>query len=183
MNTAKEILFKMPNTETDQDPDTVTEIYPEIYPETRSTEYNPETPQIHKHPRSRSRSSAQATETTLTNPDMNTAKKMPNTEDPETATEIYPEIYPETRSTAYAALPTTTSSQRVIKETQMQSIQKQQKLSSFEETLVEMFNLPENIKELVPVSSPIPDLDLQTELALPLEENSFLDYLNDSNII
>ena len=49
--------------------------------------------------------------------------------------------------------------------------------------LIEMFNLSENIKELVPVSSPIPDLDLQTELALLLEEHSFLDYLNDSNII
>ena len=114
---------------------------------------------------------------------MNTAKKMRNTEDPETATEIHPEIYPETRSTAYATLSTTTSSQEEIPEIQIQPIQKQQKLSSFEETLIEMFNLPENIKELVPVSSPIPDLDLQTELALPLEENSFLDYLNDSNII
>ena len=111
---------------------------------------------------------------------------MPNTEtyqDPETATEIYPEIYPETRSTAYATSPKTTSSQEEMTEIQIQSNQKQPKLSSFEESLIEMFNLPENIKELVPVSSPIPDLDLQTELALPLEENSFLDYLNDSNII
>ena len=46
-----------------------------------------------------------------------------------------------------------------------------------------MFNLPENIKELVPVSSPLPDLDLQTEPQLLLEEFSLLDYLNDSNII
>ena len=46
-----------------------------------------------------------------------------------------------------------------------------------------MFNLPENIKELVPASSPLPDLDLQTELQLPLQEYSLLGYLNDSNII
>ena len=46
-----------------------------------------------------------------------------------------------------------------------------------------MFNLPENIKELVPVSSPLPDLDLQIEPQLPLEDFSLLDYLNDSNII
>ena len=39
MNTAKEYPLKMPNTETDQDPETSTEIYPEIYPETRSTTY------------------------------------------------------------------------------------------------------------------------------------------------
>ena len=48
-------------------------------------------------------------------------------------------------------------------------------------TIIEMFNLPENIKELVPVSSPLPDLDLQTEPQLPLEEFSLLDYSNDSN--
>ena len=121
---------------------------------------------------------------------MNTAKenlfKMPNTEtyqDPETSTEIYPEIYPETSSTTYVASPTTTSFQEEMTQMQIQPNQKQPKLSSFEETLIEMFNLPENIKKLVPVSSPIPDLDLQTELALPLEELSFLDYLNDSNII
>ena len=45
-----------------------------------------------------------------------------------------------------------------------------------------MFNLPENIKELFPVSSPLPDLDPQTEPQLPLEEFSLLDYLSDSNI-
>ena len=46
-----------------------------------------------------------------------------------------------------------------------------------------MFNLSENIKELVPVSSPLPDLDLQIETQLPLEDYSLLDYLNNSNII
>ena len=46
-----------------------------------------------------------------------------------------------------------------------------------------MFNLPENIKELVPASSTLPDLDLQIEPQLLLEDFSLLDYLNDSNII
>ena len=46
-----------------------------------------------------------------------------------------------------------------------------------------MFNLPENIEELVPVWSPLPDLDLQIETQLPLEDFSLLDYLNDFNII
>ena len=46
-----------------------------------------------------------------------------------------------------------------------------------------MFNLSQNIKELVPVSSPLPDLDLQIEEQPLLEDFSLLDYLNDSNII
>ena len=70
------------------------------------TEDNPKTPQIQKQPRSRPENlQMQTTDNILNNPDMNTAKeyplKMPNTETdhPETSTEIYPEIYPETRST------------------------------------------------------------------------------------
>ena len=112
--------------------------------------------------------------------------KVPDTEtrpDPETSSEIYPKIYPTTRSTACAAPLASTSSQEDIPEIQIQSTQKQSKLSIFEETIVEMLNLPENIKELVPVSSPLPDLDLQIETQLPLEDYSLLDYLNDSNII
>ena len=70
-----------------------------------------------------------------------------------------------------------------ITEIQIQSTQKQSKLSIFEETIIEMFNLPENIKELFPASSPLPDLDLQIEPQLPLEDFSLLNYLNDSNII
>ena len=75
---------------------------------------------------------------------MNTVKenllKMPNTEtyqDPEASTEIYPEIYPETRSTTYAASPTTTSFQEEMTQMQIQPNQKEPKLSSFEETLIE----------------------------------------------
>ena len=41
----------------------------------------------------------------------------------------------------------------------------------------------ENIKELTSTASPILDLDLQTALQLPLEENSLLDLLIDSNIV
>ena len=48
---------------------------------------------------------------------------------------------------------------------QIHPTQKHSKLSIFEETIIEMFNLPENIKELVPVSSPLPDLELQTATA------------------
>ena len=42
-------------------------------------------------------------------------------------------------------------------------------LNKFHPTIKSNF-LPENIKELVPVSSPLPDLDLQTEPQLLLEE-------------
>ena len=101
----------------------------------------------------------------------------------ETSSEIYPEIYPTTRSTACATSPASYSSQEEIPKIQIQSTQKHSKLSIFEETIIEMFNLPENIKELVPVSSPLPDLDLQIEAQLPLEDSNLLDYLNDSNII
>ena len=112
------------------------------------TEDNPETPQIQKQPRSRPENlQVQATENILNNPDMNTVKecplKMPNTEtdqDPETSTEIYPEMYPETRSTAYAASPTSTSSQEEITEIQIQPTQQQSNPSNFEEILIEMFN-------------------------------------------
>ena len=69
------------------------------------TEDNPKTPQIQKQPRSRPENlQAQTTENILNNPDINTVKehplKMSNTETDhaETSTEIYPEIYPETRS-------------------------------------------------------------------------------------
>ena len=159
--------------------------------EFEETEDNPETSQIQIQPRSRPETlHAQDSDITLNNPEMNTTKeglsKKFNAEtvpDPETSTEIYQEIYHETRSTAYAALPTPTGSQEELTKKLIHPTQEQLELSKFEESLIEMFNLPQNIKELVPASSPIPDLDLQTALPLPLEENSFLDYLNDCNII
>ena len=160
-------------------------------PQTKESEDNPETSQFQKQNTSRSEIlQAQSVTPKSNDPDMNTTKKdnfkVPDTEtrpNPETSSQIYPEIYPTTRSTACSALPASTSSQEEKTEVQIQSTQKQSKLSIFEETIIEMFNLPENIKELVPVSSPLPDLDLQTEPQLPLEEYSLLDYLNDSNII
>ena len=112
--------------------------------------------------------------------------KVPETEtrpNPETTSEIYPEIYPTTRSTTCATSLASTSPQEEIPKIQIQSTQKHSKLIIFEETIIEMFNLPQNIKELVPVSSPLPDLDLQIEEQPPLEDFSLLDYLNDSNII
>ena len=44
-----------------------------------------------------------------------------------------------------------------------------------------MLNLPENIKDLVPVTSPISDIE--TALQLPIEENSILDYFADTDIL
>ena len=81
---------------------------------------------------------------------------------------IYPEIYHDTRSTA--SLETRENPTGIQKQT-------------CEEAIIEMFGLLENIKELIPASSPIPDLTLDLGPALPLEENNFLDYLNDNNII
>ena len=165
----------------------------EVEKDSQTTEYedNPKTPQIQKQNTSRSEMLQAKPATPQSNdPDMNAMKrdisKVPNTEtrpNPETSSEIYPQIYPTTRSTTCAAPPASTSSLEDIPEIQIQSTQKQSTLSIFEETIVEMFNLPENIKELVPVSSPLPDLDLQIETQLPLEDYSLLDYLNDSNII
>ena len=161
--------------------------------DSQTTEYedNPETPQIQKQNTSRSEMlQAKPTTPHSNDPDMTTMEKdiskVPDTEtrpNPETSSEIYPEIYPTTRSTTCATPLASTSFQEDIPEIQIQSTQKQSKLRIFEETIVEMFNLPENIKELVPVSSPLPDLDLQIEPQLPLEDYSLLDYLNDSNVI
>ena len=161
--------------------------------DSQTTEYedNPKTPQIQEQNTSRSEMLQAKPATPQSNdPDMNAMKrdisKVPDTEtrpNPETSSEIYPQIYPTTGSTTCAAPPASTSSLEDIPEIQIQSTQKQSTLSIFEETIVEMFNLPENIKELVPVSSPLPDLDLQIETQLPLEDYSLLDYLNDSNII
>ena len=169
------------------------ELKAEVEEDSQTTEYedNLETPQIQKQNTSRSEM-MQAKPATLqsNDSDMNAMEidisKVPDTEtrpNPETSSEIYQEIYPITRSTACATPLASTSSQEDIPEIQIQSTQKQSKLSIFEETIVEMFNLSENIKELVPVSSPLPDLDLQIETQLPLEDYSLLDYLNDSNII
>ena len=138
-------------------------------------EDNPETSQLQKQNTSRSEMlQAQSTTPQSNDPDMNTTKKdifkVPDTEtrpNPETSSEIYPEIYPTTISTTCATPPASTSSQEEISEIQIQSTQKQSKLSIFEETIIEMFNLPENIKELVPVSSHLPDLDLQIDPQLP----------------
>ena len=145
-------------------------------PQTTKHEDNPDTPQIQKQNTSRSELPQAKPATPQSNDPTETR---PN---PETTAEIYPGSYQTTRSTACTALPECRSSPAETTEIQIHPTQKHSKLSIFEETIIEMFNLPENIKELVPVSSPLPDLDLQTEPQLPLEEFSLLDYLNDSNI-
>ena len=81
-------------------------------------------------------------------------------------TETYQEIYLQTRSTT--SLEDTAT-----------GMQKQ----TFEESIIEMFGFPENTKELIPASSPIPDLTLDLGPALPLEDINLLDYLNENNII
>ena len=95
---------------------------------------------------------------------------MQKLQDTETSTEIYPEIYPQTRSTTSLA----TGAREDLTEIQKQT---------FEETIIEMLGLPENIKILIPASSPIPDLTLDLGPALLLEEIKLLDYVNDNNII
>ena len=156
-------------------------------PQTTKHEDNPDTPQIQKQNTSRSELPQAKPATPQSNdPDTKTDKyQVPDTEtrpNPETTAEIYPGSYQTTRSTTCTAPPECRSSPAATTEIQIHPTQKHSKLSIFEETIIEMFNLPENIKELVPVSSSLPDLDLQTEPQLLLEEFSLLDYLNDSNI-
>ena len=98
-----------------------------------------------------------------TNPDTETSKKTTN----ERRTEIYSEIYPENNPVTLQNQPT----------------QKPTELSKFEKDIIEMFEIPENLQEIVTTDVPHLDLDLQTALNLPLEENSLLDLLIDSNNI
>ena len=156
-------------------------------PQTTKHEDNPDTPQIQKQNTSRSEPPQVKPTTPQSNdPDTETDKdQVPDTEtrpNPETTAEIFPGSYQTTRSTACKAPPECRSSPAETTEIQIYPTQKHSELSIFEETIIEMLKLPENIKELVPVSSPLPDLDLQTEPHLPHEEFSLLDYLNDSNI-
>ena len=172
------------NAETKQDTEAPTEIYPAIYPETRSTtllentdptEGGPSLPisneaetvkktennEIQKPGTSRpSELQSEDTKLSTSNPDRE-EEILPDAE----TSEIYQEIYPQTRSTT------------LFEDTA--EMQKQ----TFEETIIEMFGLPENIKELIPASSPIPDLTLDLRPALPLEDINLLDYLNENNII
>ena len=53
-------------------------------------------------------------------------------------------------------------------------------LNRFEETIIEVFDLPKNVKELVPATSPIPNINLEIGPALPPEEFSLLDYFEDN---
>ena len=85
----------------------------------------------------------------------------------ERRTEIYPEIYPENSTDAMHG---SLQSRREKSTSQRQNTAE---LSKFEKEIIEMFEIPENFKE-APSSDVIHlDLDLQTPLNLPLEENSF----------
>ena len=92
-------------------------------------------------------------------------------------TEIYPEIYPEN------SLGATRGSLQSRTEESTPKSQNIEKLSKFEKELIEMFEIPENFKEITSSDTIKVDLDLQTSLNLPLEENSLLDLLIDSEIV
>ena len=91
--------------------------------------------------------------------------------------EIYPEIYPENNPGA------TRGSLQSRREDSTPKLQNCNELTKFEQEIIEMFELPENIKEITSSDNLQVDLDLQTSLNLPLEENSLLDLLIDSDII
>ena len=96
-------------------------------------------------------------------------KKLSNAEtlqDTETPTEIYPE----NRST-------TPLDNRCLgedsQEIQIQLMQKQTKLSTFEEIIIAMFELPENIKELVPATYPHSRSNTRSTLHCHLKKSTF----------
>ena len=93
------------------------------------------------------------------------------------STEIYPEIYPEN------SLGATRGSLQSRREDSTPKLQNCNELTKFEKEIIEMFELPENIKEITSSDNLQVDLDLQTSLNLPLEENSLLDLLIDSEIV
>ena len=88
----------------------------------------------------------------------------------EKSAEIYPQIYPVNRSIAPLD---TRDYLEDSQEIQIQPMQKQPKLSTFEETIIQMFELPENIKQLVPVNSPMPDLSLDLGSVCCLKKSTF----------
>ena len=56
--------------------------------------------------------------------------------------------------------------------------------TKFEKEIKELFSLPKNIKDIVAeIQSSRPVISLDLDLAASSEEFSFLDYLNDLNII
>ena len=146
-----------------------TEIYPEIYPEVATTTTTREEsikemvyPVIYPE---KQHSSKRKEPTNLQEASI------------ERRTEIYPEIYPENSSGA------TRGSLQSKTEESTPKLQNIEKLSKFEKEIIEMFEIPENFKEITSSDTMKVDLDLQTSLNLPLEENSLLDLLIDSEIV
>ena len=95
----------------------------------------------------------------------------------ESRTEIYPEIYPEN------SIGATHGSLQSRREESTSKVQNIKELSKFEKEIIEMFEIPDNFKEITSSDTRQVDLDLQTSLNLPLEENSLLDLLIDSEIV
>ena len=187
-----EILEFLLSTEKEAQSVKSTEIYPEIYPLTereaqsvKTTKIYPETAlsEITKeesivkiypviYPKGEQHSSKQE-EPKNTNPDTDTS----NEARMERRTEIYPEIYPEN------SIGATRGSLQSRREESTPQRQNTKELSKFEIELIEMFEIPENFKETSTSDILQVDLDLQTPLNLPLEENSLLDLLTDSEIV
>ena len=81
------------------------------------------------------------------------------------------------------SLGTTHGSLQSRREESTPKLQNFNELSKFEKEIIEMFEIPENFKEITSSDTLQVDLDLQTSLNLPLEENSLLDLLIDSEIV
>ena len=148
---------------------TNTEIYPEIYPEEATTTKIKIYPEIYpemQHPNKEKELEITTKDTTK----LNEAST-------ESSTEIYPEIYPEN------SLGATRDSLQSRREESTPKSQNFNELTKFEKEIIEMFEIPENIKEITSSDILQVDLDLQTSLNLPLEENSLLDLLIDSEIV
>ena len=146
-----------------------TKIYPEIYPELASTAITKE-------------DSIKAKIYPVIYPEKQHSSKEEEPINPKEAsierrTEIYPEIYPEN------SIGTTRGSLQSRREESTPQELKIKELSNFEKEIIEMFEIPENFKEISNPDTLQVDLDLQTPLNLPFEENSLLDLFIDSKIV
>ena len=142
-----------------------TEIYPELAPSTTTREEAEIYPVIYP----KEKYSSKQEESNITFPETDTSK--------ETSMERRTEIYPENTTGA------THGSLQSSGEESTPQRHNSTELSNFEKELIEMFEIPENFKETSTSNIVQVDLDLQTTLNLPFEENSLLDLLIDSEIV
>ena len=142
-----------------------TKIYPEIYPELASTAITKE-------------DSTKAKIYPVIYPEKQHSSKEEEPINPKEASiEGRAEIYPEN------SIGATRGSLQSRREESTPQEQKIKELSNFKKEIIEMFEIPENFKEISNLDIVQVDLDLQSPLNLPLEENSLLDLLIDSKIV